>query len=652
MPFMKLPVARVAVDLPLANLDRPFDYLVPEALDAEAQPGVRVKVRFAGQLRDGFLLGRAPVGERAKLAALQRVVSAEPVLDPGVTELVRAVADHYAGSFADVVRAAVPPRHAATEKAPPPAHPEPQLTDREPVTLSAYPFADRFLGALAEGGHPRAAWTVVPAPVPAGDWASGLVEAAEVALSSGRGALLLVPDARQLQHLVGVATARFGRGSFATLAADAGPAARYRNFLAVRRGGVRLVLGTRAAAFAPVPNLGLIALWDDGNDAYAEPHAPYWHAREVVALRAHQAGCALLLAAHSRTAEIQQLVQRGWLAELQLGPKPTRRIAAAVRTAGPENSRDPLATVARLPHDAFGVVRAGLAAGPVLVQVPRAGYLPIQVCAGCRATARCPACGQALADGSGSGLSCPLCGPLLTSWRCPDCGDTRLRRPVVGVVRTAEEFGRAFPGTKVLQASADKPLTKVGAEPALVLATPGAAPPADGGYAAAVLLDAELMLARADLRTGEESLRRWLAVVSAVRPGEAGGTVIAVADPGLREVQALLRLDPVGYAEQELAERVAAGFPPAVKLITVEGPMPAVTAVLAALDLSPVVQVLGPFEVPGRCGVLDEPVARATLRCGLVEGAELVSAVRAVMSVRAAKKEVPVRVRVDPQVFA
>lgn len=650
MPVMERPVAKVAVDLPLANLDRPFDYRVPDALDAEAQPGTRVKVRFAGQLRDGFVLERARIAERTELAPLQRVVSAEPVLEAGVAELVRAVADHYAGSFADVVRAAVPPRHAGTEKAKPPEHPAPQPSSAPVATLARYPGADRFLEALTDGGRPRAAWTVLPATTAPGDWATGLLEAADVVLSSGRGALLLVPDARHLEHLATLATRRFGRGSFATLSADAGPAARYRNFLAARRGSVRFVLGTRAAVFAPVADLGLVALWDDGSDAYSEPHAPYWHAREVAALRAHQAGCALLLAAHSRTSEVQHLVRRGWLAELQLSPMDSRRLAAAVRITAPENQRDPLASVARLPHDAFGVVRAGLAAGPVLVQVPRAGYLPLQVCANCRAPARCPSCGQTFTDGVGAGLSCAVCGPPLTDWRCPECGDRRLRRPVVGVSRTAEEFGRAFPGTAVLQASADKPLARVGASSALVLATPGAAPPADGGYAAAVLLDAELMLARPDLRTGEESLRRWLAVVSLVRPADEGGTVIAVADASFREVQALLRLDPVGYAEHELAERAEAGFPPAVKLITVEGAPAAVASLLPQLHphLPPTAEVLGPFDLPDHTG---DGLARITLRCTLAEGGAMVASVRTLMSVRAAKKEPPVRVRVDPQVL-
>jgi primosomal protein N' (replication factor Y) len=646
MRVVEHPVARVAVDVPLANLDRPFDYTVPADLDADAQPGVRVKVRFAGRLRDGYLLERCEAGEREKLSPLTKVVSPEPVLSAAVAGLVRDVADHYAGGFADVVRTAVPPRHRATELAQVSARPEPAPAEVRPGILAAYPGADRFLDALASG-RPRAAWTVLPSPGPAGQWVTGFLEAAAVVLAQGRGALLLAPDARQLTVLERQCTERFGAGSFAVLAADAGPSARYRNFLAVRRGQVRLVLGTRAAVFAPVADLGLVALWDDGNDAWSEPHAPYWHAREVAALRAHREGCALLLAAHNRTAEVQQLVDRGWLAALQLPTTTTRRLAAAVRPAREASARDPLADVARVPRDAFALLRTGLAAGPVLVQVPRSGYLPVLVCTNCRAVARCPRCGQGL-SGEETGPSCRWCGPLVGPWRCPDCGGARLRSPVVGVSRTAEELGKAFPGTPVVQATAEHRAGPVPDRPALVFATPGAAPEAVGGYAAAVLMDAELMLARPDLRAGEEALRRWLAVVALVRPAEEGGTVLVLGRAGLREVQALLRLDPVGYAEAELSQRAEAGFPPAARLLTVEGPHPELDSFRDRLALPASVLVTGPF--PVRAADPDAG-ARLTLRAPLSVGPAVVASVRELQATRAARKEPALRVRVDPVVL-
>ena len=113
----RLPVARVAVDISLAHLDRPFDYLVPASLDETAVPGCRVRVRFAGQLVDGYLLERVPTSEhQGKLARLERVISAEPVLTPEIFDLARVVADRYAGTLADVLRLAIPPRHATAER--------------------------------------------------------------------------------------------------------------------------------------------------------------------------------------------------------------------------------------------------------------------------------------------------------------------------------------------------------------------------------------------------------------------------------------------------------------------------------------------------------------------------------------------------------
>ena len=112
----QLPVARVAVDVPLAHLDRPFDYLVPERMAESAARGCRVRVRFAGQLTGGYLLERVSASDHpGRLATLERVVSPEPVLTPEVAALAREVADRYAGTLADVLRLAIPPRHARVE---------------------------------------------------------------------------------------------------------------------------------------------------------------------------------------------------------------------------------------------------------------------------------------------------------------------------------------------------------------------------------------------------------------------------------------------------------------------------------------------------------------------------------------------------------
>ena len=166
----RLPVARVAVDISLAHLDRPFDYLVPARLDAEAVPGCRVRVRFARQLVDGYLLERTETSEHeGKLARLERVTSPEPVLTPEIFDLARAVADRYAGTLADVLRLAIPPRHATAEReaphagAPPepPVEPGPSAPP-DPGSWSRYPAGPAFLAGLAEGRPVRAAWSALP----------------------------------------------------------------------------------------------------------------------------------------------------------------------------------------------------------------------------------------------------------------------------------------------------------------------------------------------------------------------------------------------------------------------------------------------------------------------------------------------------------
>ena len=80
-------MARVCVDVPLPHLDRPFDYLVPAELSEDAQPGTRVRVRFAGQLVDGWLLDRAESSDHGgRLSFLERLVSPERVLSAEVAE--------------------------------------------------------------------------------------------------------------------------------------------------------------------------------------------------------------------------------------------------------------------------------------------------------------------------------------------------------------------------------------------------------------------------------------------------------------------------------------------------------------------------------------------------------------------------------------
>jgi primosomal protein N' (replication factor Y) len=773
-------VARVAVDVPLPHLDRPFDYLVPSALDEAVRPGSRVRVRFAGQLVDGIVLARAPdSGHRGRLAFVERAVSAEPVLSAEIATLARAAADRWAGSLPDVLRLALPPRHARVEAEPAPAPATAGAAGVDPAGGAGwgrYPAGAAWLRAVGDGRPARAVWSALPDE----DWPARVAEAVRTARAAGRGALVVLPDHRDQARVDAALTAALGAGGHVALSADLGPAERYRRWLAVRRGLVGAVVGTRAAAFAPVADLGLIVLWDDGDDLHAEPRAPYPHARELLVLRAHLASAAMLLGGYARTAEAQSLVGSGWAHEVVAERATVRAVAPRVVAVGDEFevARDPAARTARLPSVAWRAAREALAAGaPVLVQVPRRGYRPVLACARCRTPARCRHCHGPLAASSGHAIpACRWCGRPAGQWACAVCANQTLRAVVVGSTRTAEELGRAFPGTPVrlsgalltpsehepgrvpagrpdtAPGSAGEPglaaareaargpspgpasatassgrasgagrdvdrasgtgweverasgsggeverasgagrdvdrmggtgravvpasgsgrdverpsgagrkrrraadrggvLATVPAAPALIVATPGAEPVAEGGYGAALLLDGWALLTRPDLRAAEETLRRWLNAAALVRPAADGGRVIVGADGGLAVVQALVRWDPAWFAARELAERSELGFPPAARFASLTGTPAAVADLLEAARLPAAAELLGPVPAGPLPGApAGEETERLLVRTPRSDGPALARALHDAAAVRSARKSPePVRVQLDP----
>jgi primosomal protein N' (replication factor Y) len=223
----------------------------------------------------------------------------------------------------------------------------------------------------------------------------------------------------------------------------------------------------------------------------------------------------------------------------------------------------------------------------------------------------------------------------------------------VGARRTAEELGRAFPRVPVRTSGRDSVLATVGPEPALVIATPGAEPVADGGYAAALLLDGWALLTRPDLRAGEEALRRWLAAAALVRPAGEGGQVVVLADPTSRAVQALVRWDPEGFADRELADRLASRLPPAARMASLTGERLALTSMLEIAELPPGAEVLGPVAAEGRVSADDHALERMIVRVPRAGGRALAEALHTAASVRSARKEPgSVRVQVDPLTIA
>jgi primosomal protein N' (replication factor Y) len=184
----------------------------------------------------------------------------------------------------------------------------------------------------------------------------------------------------------------------------------------------------------------------------------------------------------------------------------------------------------------------------------------------------------------------------------------------------------------------DHVVASVSARPAIVVATPGAEPLAEHGYAAVVLLDTWLALARPDLRTDEEALRRWLGAAGLAGPG---ASVVAVGDPAHPALQALVRWDPAGFARREADARSEAHLPPASRLATIVGDAGAVDDALTLLDQPPGTEILGPVEI-------GDAESRVVARVPRAHALALSRALGEVQRIRSARKLDPVRIQVDP----
>lgn len=612
-------IARVLIDSPLPQLDRLFDYRLPAELRAEAAPGVRVRVplRSAGRIADGYVAELVDsVDYPGTLSDVDSIVSSVQALAPEVYSLARRLADRAAGSASDIVRLAVPKRQVRVEKSWLAAE-RPPLPLVSAVECPGYD-PDALAGTLAAGA--RIACDAIPRLVSlpggawVGHWAVTLAALAVQTVARGASAIIAVPDHRDQDQVQAALDAVIAPDRVIRLDARQSNAERYRAFLDCLDGEARVIIGNRSVVYAPASRLGLIAVWDDSDPLHGEPLAPYVHTRDAALVRQEQQGSALLFLGHTRSAEVQRLVELGYVTPVA----PQRAAIPRVIPTAEQFSDSPQAAAARIPSSAWQQARAALAEGPVLVQVARPGYAPRLVCANCAHPARCRICTGPLGLASASAApDCHWCGALATNWTCAECGGHAYRMVGQGSVRTAEDLGRAFPGVRVVIADGERTVTSVPASPALVISTRGAEPIATGGYRAVLLLDGERMLARESMRVGEDCLRWWSNAAALAAPG-APVMLVGVSGP-LATALATWRLSD--YVAAELADRRRLRFPPAVRVATVTGTRDAVDQALQALDGMAGVDILGPTQT-------DDGV-RAIVRLDYSSGGEVAGRLRA-----------------------
>jgi len=623
----------VLIDSPLPQLDRLFDYGIPASMVEVAKPGVRVRVplRSAGRIADGYIVELAPPGDyTGVLSELESVVSAVPVLTPEIWTLARRASERAAGNASDVVRLAVPKRAVRVERAYLARGDDAQLPPVIPKPITGY-TAGLIEHAIDTGG--RLAIDAIPLVAEAGvgswvgHWAITMAAAAAHTVASGASAILVVPDYRDQEQLEAALAAVVPAERVVRMDARQPNPERYRSFLRCLGDDALVIVGNRSAVYAPAANLGLIALWDDGDPLHSEQLSPYVHARDAALLRQEQQQTALLFFGHSRSTEVERLVELGYLQAASMDPVVLPKVIPTAQL----QSTDRLAAQARIPTAAWREAKAALESGPVLVQVSRPGYAPRLACADCRQSARCQKCEGPLAQKSATATpACGWCGALAVNWTCSNCEGIKLRLVGAGAGRTAEELGRAFPGVRVIVADGERPILEVSDEPALVIATRGAEPIAAGGYRAVLLLDGESMVARESLRVGEDCLR-WWSNAAALAARRAPIVLVGV---GGALASTLATWRQADYARAELADRRSLRFPPAVRVATLTGAIGAVSDAIDAVGVDHL-DILGPVDT-------GEGTVRTIVRFDYGLGHEIAEGLRAEVVRNATKRRRPI----------
>ncbi|MGF3052544.1 primosomal protein N' [Microbacterium sp. YY-03] len=621
-------IVRVLIDSPLPQLDRLFDYTVPDALESSVQPGVRLRVplRTVGRIVDAIAIEVvAEASVDRPLSEIDSVVSTACVVPPFLYTLARKVADRAGGAANDILRLAVPKRQVRVEKQ--------WLTATEPVAAvvagDAVSYADTLVDdfpglAAAVIARERVALTAIAHPVTTNDggtvgaWAMLVAALATQRLASGESTIVVVPDYRDQDAVMTALSDFVADDAVARVDARQSGPDRYRSFLRTLAAAPVIVVGNRSAIYSPV-DASLIVMWDDGDSLLEEPLAPYVHSRDAALVRQELSGCALVFAGHTRTSDVERLIALGYVTEITAA----RRYApSTVLTA----STDSEAPGTRIPSSAYRAVREALATGPVLVQVSRPGYAPVLVCAKCRTPSKCAHCSGPLhAKARGAAPQCRWCGRTAHSWKCPDCQSVNVRLASSGSERTADDLGRAFPGARVVVSDGEHTVMEVGEKPALVVATRGAEPIAAGGYHAVLLLDGDRMLMSDDLRVAESCLRWWSNAAALAAPGAPVHLVGVTGDIA----RTFATWTHAAFAQSELAERAPLRMPPTSRVAMLEGDHESLSTALAKLrdDVPQLARdaVLGPLPLDGN----GDELARTLVRYDYALGHAVVTSLRA-----------------------
>ena len=518
-----------------------------------------VSVPFHGRTLRAWVLG--PAAERpGRILPVRRVLSRSPLVDDRLLALARWMAERYVVPLSLAIGTMPPPRVASEETAPAGEGPGHALNLVVPRKLERYGGGPGLLRGCTQGSG---AFVIRPLPE---DEADVCLQAVGECVRGGRRAVVVVPEG---EPLPGTARAvAEAVGDSAVLYVGGEPRQRYRAWLDMLAGRYQVVVGTRSAVFAPVPNLGLLWVHREAHPGHREERAPRHHIRDVALARARLEGAVCVLAGLATSTETAALAEAGAIAVVRPTRSDERAASPLVETTAPERE-DRSPRLGRLLHDADGA----------FLLVSRLGYGVARACRRCGEPARCAHCSGPVVLREGQ-ASCAVCQADAV---CPTCGSGRFAIERGGTERVEEWAGRV---TGLPVARVESAAEAIPPEPGRVIVGSAAAVKDFGStepVGLVAILDPDRARRREGLSAPDLALATWMEAATWAGPRGRGGRVLVhTRESGDPAIQALIRWDPDVLHRAERARREAAGFPPGHPVFRVAG-SPASTDALASL---------------------------------------------------------------------
>jgi primosomal protein N' (replication factor Y) (superfamily II helicase) len=396
------------------------------------------------------------------------------------------------------------------------------------------------------------------------------LQACAVALSRGRGAIVLVPEIALTPQTVGRFAARFG-DQVAVVHSALGDAARRDERERISRGEARVVVGARSAIFAPVRELGLIVVDEEHDASFKQESDPRYDARTVAAKRAALEGAVAVYGSATPRAESWARLRRLGLPSRIGAPMPSVRLVDLRREAGYPLSAPLLAELAAVEE------RGGRA----VLLLNRRGVSGAIHCRACGVSRRCGSCDVALTLHRDGRLHCHHCGySQALPEQCPECGSVDLARIGAGTQRLETELERRLPGLERIRLDADTArkqgslsdaLRRFGETPRAVLI--GTQMVAKGhhfpGVSVAAVVDADAGLGFPDFRAEERTFQLVTQLAGRSGRDAPGKVLVQTFEPDATPFAFALRHDVAGFLAQELVRREQLDYPPFSHLVSI-----------------------------------------------------------------------------------